>query len=239
MADIAFQSVRHLPARCLTRGEAVDSERVEKINYTLSVQLVAFSSYSLRSEWAENSDSRAIHSFTATSKQYPPIFRVMLKQQLQKELTEALKSGNQLKRLVLGSLMTAIKNRELAKRGQIGKITNDQRELEQKSQLGTEEILEIIAGEVKKRKDSVEQFTAGGRMDLAEKEKAEMEILMVYLPEQLSEEKVKNVIQLVIEELGATGPKEMGKVIGAVMTRLKGRADGTLVSKIVKELLPK
>ncbi|MDP3731219.1 MAG: GatB/YqeY domain-containing protein [bacterium] len=163
----------------------------------------------------------------------------MLKQQLQKEFTEALKSGNQLKRLVLGTLMTAVKNKELAKRGQIGKITNDQRELEQKSQLGTGEVLEVIAGEVKKRRDSIEQFSAGGRPDLVEKEKLEMEILAAYLPEQLSEEKIRNEVQRVIEELSATSPKEMGKVIGAVMAKLKGRADGTLVSKIVKEILVK
>ena len=163
----------------------------------------------------------------------------MLKEQLQKELTEALKSGNQLKRLVLGTLMTAIKNKELAKRGQLSKQTSDPAELEQKSQLVDEEILEVIAGEVKKRKDSIEQFKAGGREDLAKKEKSEMEILAAYLPEQLSEEKIKNEIQLVIEELGAIGPKEMGKVIGAVMAKLKGRADGTLVSKIVKEILLK
>ena len=155
-------------------------------------------------------------------------------------MVEALKAGDQLKRLVLGSLMTAVKNKELAKRGQIGKITNDQRELEQKSQLGTNEILEVIATEVKKRKDSIEQFNAGGRKDLADKEKAEMEILIAYLPEQLSEEEVKNEVQRVIEELGGViGPKEMGKVIGAAMGKLKGRADGTLISKMAKELLSK
>ena len=163
----------------------------------------------------------------------------MLKQQLQKELTEALKTGNQLKRLVLGTLMTAVKNKELAKRRQIGKTTNDTKELEEKSQLTEEEVLEVISSEVKKRKDSIEQFQKGGRHDLVEKEKLEMEILAAYLPEQLSEEKIKNEVQHVIEELGATSPKEMGKVIGAVMAKLKGRADGTLVSKIAKELLPK
>lgn len=162
-----------------------------------------------------------------------------LKFQLQKELTEALKTGNQLKRLVLGTLLTAIKNKELAKRGQIGKETNDSRELEQKSQLTEEEIMEVIAGEVKKRKDSIEHFSAGGRKDLADKEKAEREMLMAYLPEQLSEEKIRNQIQRVIEELGATNFKEMGKVIGAAMVKLKGRADGSIVSKVAKDLLTK
>ena len=163
----------------------------------------------------------------------------MLKEQLQKELTEALKAGNQLKRLVLGTLMTAIKNKELAKRGQIGKTTNETRELEQKSQLTNEEIFEVIAGEVKKRKDSIEQFSAGGRMDLADKERAEMEILLAYLPEQLSEEAVKKEVKAVIDELGAKEQKEMGRVIGAVMAKLKGKADGGLVSKITKEILVK
>lgn len=161
----------------------------------------------------------------------------MLKEQLQKELTEALKTGNQLKRLVLGTLMTAVKNKELAKRGQIGKETNDPRELEQKSQLSNDEIMEVIAGEIKKRKDSIEQFQAGGRNDLAEKEKMEMEILVAYLPEQLSEEEVRNEVQAVINQLGVRDMKEMGKVIGVVMAKLKGRADGGSVSKIAKELL--
>lgn len=161
----------------------------------------------------------------------------MLKQQLQKEMTGALKAGNQLKRLVLGTLMAAIKNKELAKRGQVGKQTNDSRELEQKSQLTNEEIMEVVATEVKKRKDSIEQFLAGGRQDLVDKEKLESDILMAYLPEQLSEEKIKNEVQRVIEELSATSLKEMGTVIGVVMIKLKGRADGGLVSKMVKELL--
>src|SRR3989344_5070179 len=86
----------------------------------------------------------------------------MLKQQLQKELTEALKSGDQLKRLVLGALLTAIKNRELNKRSQLSKTVFDKTELEEKSKLDDGEILEVVAGEVKKRKDSTEQFRGGG-----------------------------------------------------------------------------
>lgn len=166
----------------------------------------------------------------------------MLKEKLQKDLNESLKSGEQLKRLVLSLLMTAIKNRELAKRQQLSKTVNDVKELEKQSQLADEEVIEVIANEVKKRKESAEQFQAGGRDELAQKEKTEMAILLTYLPEQMSEEEIRAEIQKVISELdvppaGGLGPKDMGKVIGNSMVRLKGRADGSTVSKIVKELL--
>lgn len=161
----------------------------------------------------------------------------MLKQKLQKELGESLKSGDQVKRLVLGMVMTAIKNKELIKRQQLSKTASDTGELEKQSQLTDEEVLEVIASEVKKRKESVEQFQAGGREELAQKEKAEMDILLTYLPEQMGEDEIRAEIQKTISELNASGPKDMGKVIGAVMAKLKGRADGGLVSKIAKELL--
>ena len=163
----------------------------------------------------------------------------MLKQQLQKELTDSLKSGDQLKRLVLGALLTAIKNRELNKRSQLSKTVFDKAELEEKSKLDDGEILEVVAGEVKKRKDSTEQFRGGGRKDLADKEESEMKILMAYLPEQMSEEEIRKEIQTAISEIGAKTAKEMGKVIGAVMPKVKGRADGGTVSRIAKELLSK
>jgi uncharacterized protein YqeY len=161
----------------------------------------------------------------------------MLKQQLQKDQNESLKSGNQLKRLVLGMVVTAVKNRELAKRTQLSKTTSDTGELEKRSQLTDEEIIEVIAGEVKKRKESVEQFRAGGREELAQKEKSEMDILLAYLPEQMPENKIRAEVQKTFSELGASGAKDMGKVIGVVMAKLKGRADGGLVSKIAKKLL--
>lgn len=154
-------------------------------------------------------------------------------------MKNSLKSGDKLKRVVLGSLMATIKNRELLKRGQLSKTIIDAKELETKSMLNDEEILEAIASEVKKRKESIEQFKAGGRDELVDKESAEMEILMVYLPEQMSEEDVRKEVQDIITQLGATDMKEIGKVIGAAMTKLKGKADGGLVSKIVKELLAK
>ena len=161
----------------------------------------------------------------------------MLKQQLQNDLSGALKERNQLKRLVLGLLMTAIKNKELAKRQQLSKTVSGTGELEKQSQLTDEEVIGVIAGEVKKRKEAIEQFRAGGREELAQKEKSEMDILLTYLPAQLSEDEVRAEIQKTIAETGATGVKDMGRVIGAVMAKLKGRADGGLVSKIVKELL--
>ncbi len=134
-------------------------------------------------------------------------------------------------------LMTAIKNRELAKRQQLTKTITEIAELEKQSQLTDDEVLEVIASETKKRREAIEQFKAGGREDLAQKEKSEMDILAAYLPEQASEEEVRAEIQKTIAELNAQGFKDMGKVIGAVMTKLKGKIDGGTASKIVKELL--
>src|SRR3989344_144678 len=159
----------------------------------------------------------------------------MLKERIQNELKESLKKGDQNKRLVLGMLMTSVKNKELAKRQQLSKILSDATDMENQSQLSDDEIIEVISSELKKRKESVEQFIAGGRQELVDKERAEIDILLTYLPEQLNEEEISKEIKSIISSLGAQGLKDMGKVISAVMTKLKGRADGTTVSRIVKE----
>src|SRR3989344_680237 len=161
----------------------------------------------------------------------------MLKEKLQKDLNESLKSGDQLKRLVLGMVMTAVKNKELGKRQQLSKAVSDTGELEKQSQLTDEETIEVVASEVKKRKEAMVQFKTGGRDELAQKEKSEMDILLTYLPEQLDEDEIRAEVQKTIAEVGAAGVKDMGKVIGAVMAKLKGRADGGTVSRLVKELL--
>lgn len=161
----------------------------------------------------------------------------MLKEQIQKEINDALKSGDKIKRLVLGMLLSSAKNREIIKRAQLNKIVNDKDQLENQSQLNDEEILETIASEVKKRKEAIEQFNAGNRQELARKEKIEMDILLNYLPAQLSEEEIKMEVKKILNELDVTDIKETGKVIGKIMTKLKGRADGGLVSRIVKEEL--
>lgn len=159
----------------------------------------------------------------------------MLKEKLQKDLNQSLKSGDQFKRLVLGMVITAVKNREVAKRTQLSKTVSDIAQLEKQSQLTDEETMAVIASEIKKRKESSEQFTAGGRPELAQKEKNEIEILADYLPVQLNEEEVRAEVKRAIAQVGARDIKDMGKVIETVMAKIKGRADGSAVSRIVKD----
>ncbi|UCD55574.1 MAG: GatB/YqeY domain-containing protein [Candidatus Omnitrophota bacterium] len=106
-----------------------------------------------------------------------------------------------------------------------------------KKALKDEEIIKIIQRQVKQHKDSIEQFEKGKRQDLAEKEKKELAILSSYMPEQLSAEELKKIIEDVIKELEATSKSEMGKVMKSVMVRVKGRADGKKISQIVSNLL--
>jgi len=163
----------------------------------------------------------------------------MLKDKLQGDMMDALKSGNSQKRTLLGMVLTAIKNREFEKRTKLSKTEKDIAKLEEQSKLNDEEIVEVISSEIKKRKDAIEQYEKGGRPDLAEQEKKEAEMLMTYMPEQMSEEDVRAEVKKAINETGAKDMKEMGKVIGAVMAKVKGKADGQTVSRIVKEELSK
>ena len=99
-------------------------------------------------------------------------------------------------------------------------------------------VLSVVSKGVKQREESIAQFTAAGRSELAEAEKAELEFLRKYLPAQLSEEEVSAVVKAVIAELGATSKKDMGRVMKEVMARVKGQADGKLVSRLVGAALP-
>ena len=161
----------------------------------------------------------------------------MFKEKLQNDVKEALKAGNAEKRMVLSLVLSAVKSRELEKRGKLSKSEQDAVKLEELSKLTDEEIVEVVSSEIKKRKDSVEQYTKGGRPELAEKEQNEIKILAEYMPEQMSEEAVKEEVKKAISETGASSPKDMGKVIGAVMAKVKGKADGQMVSRLVKEKL--
>ena len=147
----------------------------------------------------------------------------MLRDKLTQDVKNALKAGDKQRRLVLGMVIAAAKNKEIEKR----------------SELSDEEIIAVISFEIKKRKDAVEQYGKGGRPELAEQEKQEINILMEYLPEQMPEDEIRTEAKKTISDTGAQGIKEMGKVLGALMPKLKSRADGQTVSRIVKEELAK
>ena len=112
-----------------------------------------------------------------------------------------------------------------------------QAEIDGKKTLSDDEIIDVLTKEVKMRRDSIEEFERGGRTDLVDKTKSEIAILIPYLPEQLSVDEVKKIVENAVAEVGATTAKDMGKVMGILMPRVKGRADGKLVNEIVRSLL--
>ena len=147
-----------------------------------------------------------------------------LKEKITADLKDAMKSGDAKKRDTLRLLDSAIKNTEIEKK-------------KRETGLSDEEIIEVVARSIKQRKDSVSQYEAGGRPELAENEKAEIEILSVYMPEQMSEEKIREAVKEIIVATGMTSKADMGKVMGQAMGKLKGQADGNVVKKIVEEEL--
>lgn len=152
-----------------------------------------------------------------------------MKGKINDDIKTALKSGDANKRLVLSLLQSAIKNKELQKRAKSGK----------EEELNDDEVLDVIASEVKKRKESIESYEKAGREELAQKERDELGVLMQYMPEQMSEEEIRTEAKKAIAETGAKEIKEMGKVLGALMPKMKGRADGQTVSRITKEEIEK
>lgn len=148
----------------------------------------------------------------------------MNKQQLQEELKKAMLARDKLKTSVLRMLLSAINYYEIQKGG-AGYEASD------------EDVLSVLQKEVKQRKESIEQFKAGGRQDLVDKETKELEILQGYLPEQMSEEDIKKLVIEVITETNAQSVQDMGKVMSAVMPKVRGRIDGNTVSAIVKGFL--
>jgi len=164
---------------------------------------------------------------------------MIFKTKIQEDLIEAVKKKAELESLVLRQLLAAILNKEKEKRYKISKEKEElaEKELGKESQLTDEEVVEVISSEAKKRKESILEFEKGKREDLVEKEKKELGILKRYLPAQLSEQEIQKLAKEVIEKVEAKEPKDMGKVMAELMPKIKGRAEGSLVSKIVKELL--
>lgn len=151
-------------------------------------------------------------------------FKMGLKERLSEDLKNAMKSGDKIRLEVVRMLQTMLRRREIERKGEGKDLTE-------------EDEIQVIKSEIKKRKEAIELFEKGGRVDLAEKERKELEILNEYLPEQMSEEEIREIVGRIIQETGAVGQKDFGKVMGLAMKELKGKADGSLVQKIVKEKL--
>lgn len=147
-----------------------------------------------------------------------------LKSQIENDVKAALLGGDRFRTDVLRGLKAAILNEEVAKGAR-------------EDGLDDAAIEQLIAREVKKRLDSAQQYEAAGRPELVEAEKAEAAVLEEYLPEQLSEDDIKKVVDETITALGVSGPQAMGQVIGAVKGKLGNTADGATIARLVKEAL--
>ncbi len=142
-------------------------------------------------------------------------------EQIQEDLKRSMKAKDGNRVSVLRLLLSSIRNREIEKR----------------DVLDDDEVLAEITSSAKRRRESMEAFKDGDRMDLVEKEEAELAILQEYLPEQLSPDEIRNVVQEVVEAVSATTASDLGKVMKELMPRLGGKADGKLVNEIVREIL--
>ena len=144
-----------------------------------------------------------------------------LLEKLQNEMKTALKSGDKERLSVIRMLISEIKKAQI----------------DAKKELTDDEIINILQKYAKQRKESIKQYKEAGREDLAQKEELELKIVSEFLPEALSEEEIEKIVEETIKETGASSMKDMGKVMKAAMEKVKGRADGSVVSKIVKEKL--
>jgi uncharacterized protein len=149
----------------------------------------------------------------------------MIHIKLRDEMIKALKAHEAVRLSVLRGLLSSFTNEAVAK----GKKPD--------ADLTDEEALAVIKRAGKQRKDSIEQFQKGGRADLVEKESEELKIIEEYLPEQMSEEEIEKIARMKIEELGVTDKSGLGKLTGAVMKEIAGRADGTTVKNVIERLL--
>jgi uncharacterized protein YqeY len=141
------------------------------------------------------------------------------------DLKNAMKAKEKDRLRVLRSLKAALLEKEISERkGGQAKLTDDQ-------------IVQVLTKAAKQRKESIEQFESAGRDDLVQNEKVELAIIEEYLPEMMSEDKVAELVDVIIAQVGASSPQDMGKVMGAIMPKVKGKADGSMVNKIVRQKL--
>ena len=148
-----------------------------------------------------------------------------IKEQLKKDLTEAIRGRDEITSGTIRMVLTAITNEEVA--GKEARVLSD------------EEVITVLSREAKKRREAAEAFESAGRADKSALEKSEGEVIAKYLPAQLSEADIAAIIAQAIASTGAQGPGDMGKVMGAVKPKIAGKADGGLVSALVKAALNK
>ncbi|GMA52154.1 hypothetical protein GCM10025857_35110 [Alicyclobacillus contaminans] len=144
-----------------------------------------------------------------------------LTEQLSEDLKQAMKAKDKVRLSVVRMVKAAVKNREI----------------ESGSPLSDDDILAVIQKELKQRRDSLQAFESAGRVDLMEEVQGEIDVLMSYLPKPFTEDELREIVQGVIAELGASGKSDMGKVMSAVMPKVRGRADGRQVQAVVQSLL--
>lgn len=144
-----------------------------------------------------------------------------LRERLNDDLKSAMRAGDTLRRDTIRLLISSLKNAEIENRGPLDAAAEDR----------------VVAKEVKQRKDSIEEYRKAGREELALKEQAEMEILQDYQPEQLSLEELRGLVEASITSTGAAGMGDIGKVMKDVMAKVQGRADGTTINAVARELL--
>lgn len=146
-----------------------------------------------------------------------------LKETLKSDLTEAIRSSDKVVSGTIRMVLTAITNEEVS--GKAARVLSD------------DEIITVLSREGKKRREAAEEFAKAGRTDRAAEEKAEGEVIAKYLPAQLSEDDIKKLIAAAVASTGAAGPADMGKVMGVIKPQIAGKADGALVSSLVKAAL--
>ena len=144
-----------------------------------------------------------------------------LKEQLNNDLKQAMRGGDKVRRSVIRLVLAAVKNAEIAKQ----------------AELEDGDILGIIAKEARQREESIKAFKEGNRGDLVAQEESELAVLTEYLPQQMTRDEIVAEARKVIEEVGAQGPRDKGKVMPKLIAQLKGRADGREVNAVVTELL--
>ncbi len=144
-----------------------------------------------------------------------------LQERLLEDLRDAMRQKDELRRTTLRMIRAAVQNEEIALQ----------------KQLDDAGVLKILATQVRQHQESITDFQRGNRLDLVEKEEAELAIIRQYMPQQLSQEEITQMARDIIAKVGARGPSDMGKVMGQLMPQLRGKADGSQVSQVVAQLL--